>query len=380
MADTWSWGLRDGSGNPLRGTLNASERRLLYARNRAGEARLRLGLADTSTTALLEALAAGMPQLVVSRNNTVVFAGHWMPMEGGHDKDSSGWVNLIFKDAFGAQLEYRYATNSYAAEDAGLIAEDLLTTSDDEFGSATNIQSAWTVEPTKLRDRNYNDKQIAEAIIELAEVQGGFDWYPTYLDPAEHTGRTMRMNIAARQGSDRPGARFEFGPGTLGNCTGYTFTVGLPVNVVRATGDGIASLQFDEDSIDRYGQFDIPLAANDISEQATLDDKALDALRPDPVLVTGFVGDPAMCPQPWDDFWIADTIRANIDDDSIQQQLEPRVQTVEIALDDSDNISELLVGIDPASQAGSYLPPANSTRRYVQQQRDLLRRLSALER
>jgi hypothetical protein len=386
VPDAWAWGLRDGDGLPLRGSEGLTERKLAFTRNHAGTASTRLSLHEPGAVAVFDTIRlSSLPELIVYRNQVVVFGGHWAGMSGGNETDGSGFVDIIWKDAFG-HLDYRLTENpteDYYAEESGLIAQQLITTNEFHYAPTNMDATDGIYEPTKIRDRSYQHKIISEAIVELTEVQGGFDWYPTYLDPIAglQPGRTMLLNVVAHYGTDRPGARFEFGEGTLGNCRSYTFDVGLPVNTVRALGTStLNSEQIDEDSAGRYNYFQQVLSATDVSEQATLDDKALDALRPDPVMVTGFRGDPARCPRPWDDFWIGDTIRCNIDDGAVQQQLETRVQTVDLALDDSDNVSELIVGIDPGGAVGSFVVPTSSTRRYVQQQRDVLRRLSALER
>jgi hypothetical protein len=381
VADEWAWVLCDRAGSPLPGTQRARGRRLSFVRNHADSALLTLGLLDPGTVAFFDALRNGIPQLVVYRNGGVVFSGHWEPMSGGHDVDGDSFVNLVFKSAF-AQLDNRlttYPIENYTAMDAGLIAQELITNTETNYG-ATNIDSSdGLYELTKDRDRSYEHKTISEAIIELTEVQGGFDWYPTYWDGRTFGSATMLFNVVGHYGTDRETAIFEFGDGTLQNCRGYSFTFTRPLNIARALGNAILSEQENADSVARYGVFMATVSATDVSEQLTLDDMALDALRPDPVMVTDFKGEPARCPLPWDDFWIGDTIRVNLDDGAIQQQLQPRVQTIEVGLDEDDNIADLTVGIDPAS-AGSFLSPANSTRRYIQQQRDVLRRISALER
>lgn len=371
----------DGEGLPIPAK-DARGRRLSFARNRAAQAILTLGLYDRAAINLFAALRTSIPLLVVYRNGTIVFAGHWWPMSGGNAVDSDSFVNLVFKDAF-AIYDYRLTAlpdEVYSAEDQGIIARTLIETADSYYGPTYLNTSNGTIEATRPRDRTYNSKPVSEAVIELTEVIGGIDWYGTYTNPVTHVGRTMTFNVAARYGTDRPGARFEFGEGTLENCRSYTFTTGLPVNVVRAIGAGGVPREVqDDDSWDRFGPYVVALAASDVSETATLDDLARDAIRTDPVMVTGLVGDPARCPTPWDDFWIGDTLRCNVDDGAVQYQGEPRVQTIDVGLDEEDNIADLVVGIDPAA-SGAYLSPAASTRRYVQQQRDLLRRLSALER
>lgn len=378
MPDTWAWGLRTFGGSPLTGAHLARGRRLVYVRNHAAMALMTLSLSDPGTIAVFEELRNGIPGLTVHRNRELAFAGEWTPMSGGHDKDGNSFVNLVFKDAF-SELDYRIteASETFTATDAGTIAEQLIIDTNDNYDpTAINVG---TIEASKARDRTYSNKIISEAIIELTEVQGGFDWYPTYLDPQDSVGRTMLFNVAASYGTDQPNARFEFGAGTLDNCTGYSFTTTLPLNHVRVLGAGALVAEAEHPSTSVYNRYMAVIPATDVSEQATLDDKALDALRPYPVMVTQFTGDPAKCPQPWDDFWIGDTIRFNVDDGAVQQQLEARVQTIEIGLDEDDNMDDLVIGIDPGA-AGAFLSPSNTDRRYVQQQRDVLRRLSALER
>jgi hypothetical protein len=372
VADRWAWVLRTALGEALPGSQRARGRRLVYTRNRAAEARLTLSLGDTAAIALFTELRNAIPTLTVYRNGDLVFGGHMRPISGGNAAGENSHVELVFKDAF-VLLDDRITDEAPLATDAGQIAANLITVSNSDYGEILPI-TIGTIEATKIRDRTYFSKVISEAIIELTEVEGGFDWYPTYLDPVG-----MAFNVAASYGSDRDDAIFEFGTGTLANCHGYDFTLSLPVNAVRAIGSAAHIDEFDEDSMGRFGVFQQTVSATDVAENAVLTDKALDALRPEPVLVTAIHPDPARAPQPWDRFWVGDTVRWNVDDGAIQQQLAPRVQTIEIGLDDSDNIDDLVVGIDPGAKGG-FLVPAQSTRAYVTAQREILRRLSALER
>ena len=396
----WSWVLCDQGGEPLPGAHVGRGRRLIFARNHEAEARITLSLYDEACVRLFEVLRNGIPQLRVylripgEAEARLVFSGLWTPMNGGNAVGEQSSVNLVFKDAFNV-LRYRLVgpaaagdpTPVFIATDAGIIAVTLIHNTEVAYG-ATSIAThpAW-VEPTVDRDRAYDvNKNLADAVTELTEVLGGFDWFPVYVDPRENDGNTMQFWIAAEQGSDQEGARFEFGDGTLANCKGYSFTGTLPVNRVLAlgaqdTGAGtpLKSEQADGESFVRYGTYMQTVSATDVVEQATLDDKAKDALRPGIGLVTQFTGDPAKCPLPWRDFWLGDTIRWNVDDGAMQERTAPRAQTIELGLDDSDNIEDLVVGIDPEA-SGSYLAPLNTERRYVQQQRELLRRLNTIER
>ena len=374
------WVLCGPTGEPLPGAHVARGRRLTFSRNGEAEAILTLSLHDEACIRLFEALGNGIPQLRVYRNGTLVFSGLWTPMNGQSQTGQETNVNLVFRDAFSI-LRNRLtdATVTYTATDAGAIAKALIDTTNSTHGDTTILTNSSWVETTKARDRTYEHKNIAEAIVELTEVLDGFDWYPVYLDPRDNAGKTMEFHVVASMGDDQDDARFEYGDGTLSNCVGYSFSTGLPINRARAIGDAATSEKADTTSEAIYGTYMEQVSATDVTETATLDDKAQDALRPSPAHVTDFMPDPTLAPQPWDDFWIGDTVRWNVDDGAMQQQSSPVVQSIEIGLDDSDNVENLKIGIDPEG-AGGYLPPANTTRRFVQQQRDLMRRLSALER
>jgi hypothetical protein len=348
------------------------------------EARLSLSLHDRVAYELFAVLPSGLPQLRVYRGSEIVFSGHWTPMRGSGSVDGPSTLDLVFRDAF-SRLGQRYTDGSvsFVAEDAGSIAQFLIETAKDFGTHNIDTNPSW-IEATKDRDRTYEYKNVAEAVIELTEVIGGFDWFPVYLDPrvSEAQQMTMEFHVAARIGQDRPTAIFEYGEGTLENCASYSFTTGLPINWVIAIGGGTPP--FVEEAIDAssrllYNTHKVLVSATDVVESETLLDKAQDALRPGIVHVTEFKPDPALAPLPWEDFWIGDNIRVNVDDGAFQLQIEPRVQTIEVGVDDSDNISDVVIGIDPGA-SGAYMPPANTTRAYVRAQRDLQRRLSALER
>lgn len=377
-------------------------RRLIFARNQEAEARITLSLYDEAAIRLFEVLRNGIPQLrvylqipdaeeaaaVALPDDGLVFSGHWTPMSGASAVGEQSHVNLVFKDAFSI-LRHRFLEgttefSSLSNWDAGMIAkyliDDLPFYPSGESGTTIATDDAW-IEPSQVRERTYKYKNIAEAITELTEVIGGFDWFPVYLDPRRRAkGDTMEFHVAAERGSDRSGARFEYGDSTLFNCKSYGFTAALPVNYAIAIGaEATAGTGYDDDSRNRFRTYMTFASMSDVTKQATLIEKAADALRPNIGLVTQFTGDPAKCPLPWRDFWIGDTIRWNVDDGAMQEQSSPRVQTIEVGLDDSDNIEDLVVGVDPEA-TGSYLAPANTTRRYVQQQRELTRRLNAIER
>lgn len=392
MPSNLSWVLADHVGNPLRGESTAFQRRLLYGRNLFAEARCRLGLYDELCVSLFEELRNGIPQLHVLVDGERKFAGWWTPMRGAVTPEAAGEVELVFRSPFARLWGLLTAASvTYTAQDQGLIMTALIDYARTAYGGVGLLTDQSWVERTVARDRTYEHKDIGEAIAQLTEVIGGCDFYETFLDPRENNGALAQFHVVERQGSDRADVRFEHGDGTLSNCRGYEFATSAPVNHARAIGaadgTGIVAYANDSDaaSAGLYGPHMATVNASDISEAATLAARAGDALRRAPAHVTAFHPDPALAPLPVGKgarFGIGDTIRWNVDDGAMQEQSSPRVQLLEIGFDDSDNVDDLVVGIDPES-TGSYLVPAvpsQGDRRFVQQQQEIRRRLSALER
>lgn len=175
------------------------------------------------------------------------------------------------------------------------------------------------------RDRSYEiGKNVGEAVTQLAEVDDGFYFRVDPLVDAAFPRRFSRMVLLYPEpGVDRPGARFEYGEGTLANLAEVQVDTGLPTNVVYAFGSGdgddqLRAFKNDVASISANGPFEEALSHPDVVHIATLEQHALDALRPQEskvvrVRVGPPVNNPGLhLPTPWEDFDVGDTVRLNI--------------------------------------------------------------------
>jgi hypothetical protein len=138
-------------------------------------------------------------------------------------------------------------------------------------------------------------------VTELTNVQGGFDFE---IAPVDSGATSASSTWYAHQGSDKStgdqAVVFEYGPGTIGNVRKVTRQTSYPVNKALVLGaNGLRGEQTDVASIAKYGTHMDVDQAIDVSEQATLDAKALALLRPDPIRVGSFTPDPVLAPQPW---------------------------------------------------------------------------------
>lgn len=343
MPAAWTWQLCDAGGAALAELTTATDRSLRFRRNYYGEGAFTITHEDDAAQLLLDSLHnAGVPTLRCYRRGAsdaagvLRFNGYLAALAESAEEAAS--LTAVFRGPFGRLLgdgpdrgRFTAASASFTTTDAGQIAKSLIDAANAD--GATGLATTGTIAATKLRDRLYQYANAGEAIVNLTAVLDGFDFEEIYIAQ----GATLAtFNVYASQGSDRPAARFEYGPGTLRNVRAVERATQPPVNVARVLGaNGLAGVRSDAASIAKYGRWDLQQAATDVIEQATLDDKAQALLRPNPVKTITFVPDLAISPLPWDDFWIGDTIRFYARRGALQEDLTARVNGVTIAIDDN---------------------------------------------
>lgn len=236
---------------------------------------------------------------------------------------------------------------TYTGTDAGAIAWDLI----ESLGYETHLRQG-SIAASVSRDRTYEPgKSIAEAITQLAEVDGGFYFR---VDPVDGAGATFGefTVLYPDAGVNRERVRFEFGDGTLGNISGEGLEVErfLPVNAVVAVGNAqnegdpvpVASASSTESQTE-YGVFPEWLALSDVVDSATLQEHADEELRADPPVALRFnavEGGPML----WDDFDIGDTVQVRVDNGRTLVTGPVRVNQVTLEVDD-DTGAERLTGL-----------------------------------
>lgn len=327
---------------------------IAFQRNAAVSVSTPLDIEEDAAATLVTALRDGLPRLKVYRRpdgastGTLIVNAPWAPMqEGGADAEAGlGQLAATFRGPFSI-LENRFtaASRVFTATDQGTIAWTLVDESNTNDG-ATGIRIG-TIEATTARDRTYEDKQVAEAITQLTGVIGGIDFEVVPVDEGAVCGA---FNVYAQQGTDATAtAIFEYGVGsdTEGNVDNATRQTRYPVNKARVLGaDGLRSEASDTASIAKYGTFMVVEQAVDVSEQATLDAKATALLRPDPIKVVEFTPDPALGPQPWDDFWLGDVVTFRARHGSFREDITVRINGITLEIDEEGNVATMTLTLD----------------------------------
>lgn len=204
------------------------------------------------------------------------------------------------------------------------------------------------------RVRQYDiGKNVQEIIQQLAEVDDGFFFR---VDPytGTHFDRLLFSEfVLLYPGSgDDLDVVFEFGHGGAGNVQSAEVKVVPPANYVRAYGAGeeddqVISTVLDESSIDEFGYFHTVLSLTDVEEQETLDQHALDALRPAPQITyscTPVRFGPNL-PVPWEDFDVGDTVLLRLNGDAPYMRGELRCRVTEFQVTVDENAVESLTGL-----------------------------------
>lgn len=344
MSASWGFVLADAGGAALAELSTASGRSIMFRRNRYAEAGCTLSHEDDAAGLLLGALSnTGLPRLRAFRKAVGAsvaverFNGVLVPF--GEQAEETATLSPVFRSPLSVlngdgSGRGRFVTAagglSYTATDAGAIGANLLATANAQGATGLVIG---TVEATKLRDRTYPvGTNLGTALENLTSVLDGFDLE----EVATSAGATL--NIRAALGVTRSSARFEYGAGTLANCRGMSRTTEPPANTVFVVGaNGLTSTYSDAASVAKYGAWYLKAEFLDVSEQATLDDKARALVRPFPVKTLSFVPELALdsCPKPFDDFGLGDTVPFFARRDALVEDSLVRVNGFTIVVDDN---------------------------------------------
>ena len=281
------------------------------------------------------------------------------------------------------------AAITYAQWDQGTIILDQLQNQQDPR-SPTGLRVRQPYPASVLRDRTYEaGKSVQEVIGQLAAVEHG----PFFLERPvlERSSPSVYCELELRwpaAGQDRPGVRFEYGEGTIGNVASYTLTQLLPVNGVHYVGGGIPGVAGDEgdpeavppvpptpavpevpppvvhvydpDSFNTYRLLEQWHSDPDVTDAATLGEKARERLRPDPRYIVGLelvAGGPALgappVPRLWHEFDLGDTVYASVRDATTEAyDLPLMVTAARLAASAEDDSEALELTLQPPGEEG----------------------------
>lgn len=275
--------------------------------NNYGSIEFRLPANDPKLQSLV---ALRQYEVYLYRDNLLLTAGEQALRGGRLAADSPNFVTITCFDWL-ELLNHRITApfRRFENVDAGMIAWTMIDESqgltDGDFGITQGA-----IQPTKPRDREYQSKNIMEAIIQLTEVIGGFDFEIT---------PDKVFNVYERKGLDRSN-QFVFEWGTNFREVGVVEDFSRPCNQAIVLGEGFGETQAmrvrtDVAAREIHGLRQQRVSYVDVSQDDTLDDKgdAVTRKHKQAVLSLGVKMLPAVDPV-LGSLSIGDTVRVRLKD------------------------------------------------------------------
>lgn len=276
--------------------------------------------------------------IIAQRNDRVIWSGPVINFNSTTPNDrvsvsSNGWFE---------RLNHRYllGTVTYNDQDAGYIASQLLTISNNY---ANTFIVPGTVESTQLRTRTYPiDAVIGQEIQQLAEVESGFDWT---INP-----ETRNFDIHAKLGSIKDSVAFQYNTGVKNVASADESIDGsIMTNDIRARGKFATGFTDDYISKYKYGTLQDVRVLSDVPDTNILlaYTGAEIIYRSQPRVVYSFVpqrtGVPGV-PRPFDDYNIGDVVSFSANRGRIQVEDQAvRIFAIDISIGDdgSEHVNKL---------------------------------------
>lgn len=306
----------------------------------------------------------------------------WEPLER-----SSGGIKVVARGPYAmfswrrvrASTTYSLTNNAGGPWDAGQILADRIAV---QNGYRNTYLGMGTRQASANRVRTY-DPGLLEADL-VAELVGAANGFFFLEQPVDNTPGVMaRVNVTfPAAGAAHDDVRFEYGVGTIDNCTDYTLTTTLPRTrqvVSSSTGAGtgrIAAAAEDAGAIAQFGLFEDEETFSDVTDLTLLTAQAqgdLQTTPPTTIAMTAGLEAPLL----FTDFNVGDFVRVKIIHGAFSFYDWARVSSATLHVDSSGVASTSSITLELLT-AGA--PLGNPELAYYRQQNEIRRRLEALER
>lgn len=277
----------------------------------------------------VEVLECYVTDVRVKRNGAYLFGVQVVDME--YSFAESGAFITVKCSGFIDLMMDRYVTISYSQVDAAAIARDLIAETQAVMGDF-GIVNGITQDTGVLRDRNYVDQNVKDAIMNLTNlIDGSFD----FKFDADRTFNTYQM-----MGAVRDNVKFTY-PYNVKSMTVPRTALNLH-NYIIALGSGFGEETLRSEAGDtasrlNYGTRQKILSFNSISDQQTLDERAVNEtlLRKDVLVLPKLKVSGEFCDL--NTIWVGDRIPVETQGySSLPLSGLYRIEQIVVALDDND--------------------------------------------
>lgn len=165
--------VKDGNDDPI-GEFQTFRNLSLGKRlNNYGECSFEVPATDAKLSSLI---ALRVYSVYIYRDDVLLWAGEQVNRQGNLDDKGDNWCTITCFDWL-EQLNHRFTVNEkiYEYQDGSQIAWDLIDTTQGETYGDLGITEG-TLTETTFREKTYTNQNIMDAIINLANLDGGFDF------------------------------------------------------------------------------------------------------------------------------------------------------------------------------------------------------------
>lgn len=330
----WRFALQDKNGGALCPLTGATERVFRKLRNEGPSFEFAVDLEHPNAYKLLDYLDTGVPIIRGWRKEPAGTVCRYSGQVNALDEEAGEEATVKVASSPLAQLATRHTgeIKDFPFIDAGEVVRQLVVDANTE--GATGIVMG-TVQATANRDLTLEHKNVMEQVRELAELDPGFDYDVAPIAAGANVGT---LSVYASLGVDRPGAQFGHGPGTRRNVQRVQRLEKPPVNRVRVLGDeGVYMTASLTDSIAKYGVWFEFESISDAIEADILLARANERLEGAWQRTTAFTPEPERAPLPLVDYDVGDRVRLQVRRGALRLSASPRVDGIEIRIDDEGN-------------------------------------------
>lgn len=198
-----------------------------------------------------------------------------------------------------------------------------------------------TVNSFPTQTVTYLWKRFSDELSELGATNGSYEWNITYVDG---TPPVCQLNLVSQLGTDRSNSVFfEYGYGTLHNCSGYTRTRSMDniATHVWAVGNGSTIVgEADDPAAETFQRYEDVVTYGDITDIGLLDALAIAnvAVRRTPQTLVQLTPFPATAPKFGVDWFVGDIVAARVVvNNTVRVSGAARIWSAQIDIDELGN-------------------------------------------
>lgn len=245
------------------------------------------------------------------------------------DRHDTTFTGIDYRGVLVRRTLWPGSTPSFTGEDQASIAWDLISDSQALPGGDLGITPGVGATTGVLRDRTYEEgKKLSEAIDQLAQVDGGFDWDigPDLAFNAYYPARGALKDFVVHHNITTSGIKRTVDPSSYANAVRHSGADGGPTPVTRTVAD-LASR--------REGRWESQVGDTDVTVASTLAEKADWLLSESSVIRPSYTA--TLAPGVWDGpstLWLGDTCRLVIRSGRLDVDTTVRVFEIAISIGD----------------------------------------------